>query len=106
MNTKPKFDRRFLLVIPACILAIYLPVVIKDAMLYSSVAHESGCCGFVSESWLERPVTYALVDEWTVPVWGENAEKSQRWLTSDGKVNGQTKFWRILERQPNENAQP
>lgn len=70
-------------------------------MTYRSViADQRTCCGFVSESWFERPVTYTLVDEWTTPVWKENAIKNERFLTSDGLISGQTKFWRLLERQP------
>ena len=79
---------------------LYLPVLAKDAMTYRSVVTgHFVCCGFVSESWFERPVTYALVDDWTTPMWKENAIKTERWLTSDGMVNGETKFWRLLERQ-------
>lgn len=86
--------------LPALAVLFYLPVVIEDAMLFESVSQQRGCCGFVSENLLERPVTYALVDEWTQPVWTQNAMKSENWLTSDGKINGETKFWRIIERKP------
>ena len=79
----------------------YLPTVIEDAQTYrDAVAKQQACCGFVSESWFERPVTYAMVDEWTTPVWTENVTKTERWLTSEGKVNGETKFWRALQRVP------
>lgn len=88
-------------IVPALLAVLYLPVVIDDAETYHSVASsDSFCCGFVSENRFERPVTYALVDEWTEPAWTQNAIGSERWLTSDGKVNGVTKFWRIIERQP------
>ncbi|SDJ19693.1 hypothetical protein [Pseudomonas abietaniphila] len=102
MNHKFKFDRRlFFYVLPVLALACYLPTVIQDTVTYRSVvAEQLACCGFVSENWMARPVTYALVDEWTMPVWKENAIKSERFLTSDGIVNGQTKFWRLLERKP------
>lgn len=79
---------------------LYLPILGEDALTYRSVVTGNFvCCGFVSESWIERPVTYALVDQWTSPAWKENATKTERWLTSDGIVNGQTKFWRLLERE-------
>ena len=102
MNRKFKLDRHlFFYVLPVLAVASYLPTVIQDTVTYRGVvAEQHACCGFVSENWLARPVTYALVDEWTTPVWKENAIKTERFLTSDGIVNGQTKFWRLLERQP------
>lgn len=101
MGLKLKLDFRLFYVLLGLALACYLPTFIQDAVTYSDVvAEKHACCGFVSESRIERPVTYALVDEWTQPIWKENAVKSERWLTSDGIVNGQTKFWRLLERQP------
>lgn len=87
-------------IVPVLLAVLYLPVVIDDATIYNSVSGSTSCCGFVSESRLERPVTYALVDEWTEPVWGQNAAGTERWLTSDGKIDGVVKFWRIVERQP------
>lgn len=82
-------------------MACYVPTVYRDAQTYRAVvADQHGCCGFVSESWVERPVTYALVDEWSKPAWSENSAKTERWLTSVGTVNGEARFWRILERQP------
>lgn len=101
MRFVSKLDRRVLFLLPAFTAACYLPMLIEDASTYRSViANQHACCGFVSESWVERPVTYAMVDEWTKPVWTENAIKTERWLTSDGIVSGETKFWRLLERQP------
>lgn len=101
MHFTDKLDRRVLFAIPALVVAGYLPEVIDDAMTYRSViAEQHACCGFVSESRFERPVTYALVEEWTQPIWKENAIKTERWLTSEGKVNGETKFWRLLEQRP------
>lgn len=80
---------------------IYLPVVAEDVDIYLTVSGPNhGCCGFVSENRLARPVTYALVDSWTEPKWTVNAAHTERWLTSDGLIDGQAKFWRILERQP------
>lgn len=80
---------------------LYLPVVAEDVDIYLTVSGPNhGCCGFVSESWLERPVTYALVDSWTQPRWTVNTTGTERWLTSDGLIDGQAKFWRILEREP------
>jgi hypothetical protein len=80
---------------------IYLPVVLEDIDIYLTVSGPNhGCCGFVSENRLARPVTYALVDSWTEPKWTVNATLTERWLTSDGLIDGQAKFWRILERQP------
>lgn len=86
--------------------ALYLPILIHDAELYRRVTNGRGCCGFVSESVMERPVTYALVDEWTTPVWTQNEARTEKWLTSDGIVDGETKFWRILQRQPIETTEP
>lgn len=78
----------------------YAPTVLEDFRTFQAVVGEQhGCCGFVSENWLERPVTYAMV-EWAEPSWSLNAIKTERWLTSDGKVDGQTKFWRVLKREP------
>lgn len=89
------------LVVFGMALLCYLPTVIEDAQTYrDAVSEQRACCGFVSESRFERPVTYALVDEWTKPVWVENTTKTERWLTSEGKVNGETKFWRSLQREP------
>lgn len=86
--------------------ACYLPTVIEDAQTYRAViAEQHACCGFVSESWIERPVTYVMVDEWTKPVWSENATKTERWLTSEGKVSGETRFWRVLQRERVTNVQ-
>ncbi|KZN20565.1 MULTISPECIES: hypothetical protein [Pseudomonas] len=86
---------------------LYLPTVIDDVKTYRAVASDQhGCCGFVSESPFERPVTYLMVDAWTTPSWSENAAKTERWLTSDGKVGGETKFWRLLQREPITNVQP
>jgi hypothetical protein len=95
-----KFDR--LLIWVALTLAVcYMAVVADDVRIYRILTSEQhGCCGFVSENRLARPVTYAMVDEWTTPVWSENAVRSERWLTVDGLVNGERKFWRILEREP------
>jgi hypothetical protein len=80
---------------------IYFPVVAEDVDIYLTVSGPNhGCCGFVSENRLARPVTYALVDSWTEPKWTVNATHTERWLTSDGLIDGQAKFWRILEREP------
>lgn len=82
-------------------LACYVPTVVRDVQTYQAVVDEHhGCCGFVSESWFERPVTYTLVDEWSKPAWSENSTKTERWLISMGQIDGESKFWRILERQP------
>lgn len=98
----PKIRKVGFWVFGACTLAgiVYLPFVIEDAVLYKSVTSQPGCCGFVSESWLERPITYLMVDAWTAPVWSENEAKTHRWLTTDGLVKGETKFWRILQKEP------
>ena len=84
----------------ALVSIFYIPTLIEDALLYREVVSQRGCCGFVSESWLERPITYLMVDHWTEPTWSENEAKTDRWLTSDGLVDGQIKFWRILQRVP------
>lgn len=101
MNTKSKIKRLLMLGLPALAVGFIIPIVIEDISIYRTVTSTSyGCCGFVSENRLARPVTYALVDEWTTPVWKDNAIKSERWLTADGMVNGERKFWRILQREP------
>jgi len=54
----------FFLAVLGVAVVCYLPTVIEDAQTYRAVvAEQHACCGFVSESWFERPVTYALVDE-------------------------------------------
>lgn len=101
MNIKSKLPRPLLYALPALAVACYLPTVANDAMTYRHVVTEQrGCCGYVSENWIVRPLTYLLVDEWTQPIWTENAIKSERWLTSDGIISGETKFWRVLQREP------
>lgn len=101
MSFKYKLHCSLLYALLALAVVCYLPVVIQDAVTYREViVAQHACCGFVPESRIERPVTYAQVDEWTQPIWKENAVKTERWLTSDGIVNGQTKFWRLLERHP------
>ncbi|MFJ7794501.1 hypothetical protein [Pseudomonas sp. NPDC096950] len=101
----PNFHKVGLAVSVACVLAaiFYVPVLIEDVFLYRAVVSQRSCCGFVPESWLERPITYLMVDDWTAPVWSVNAAKTQRWLTTDGLVNGETKFWRLLQKEPIEN---
>lgn len=85
--------------------ACYLPTVYEDAETFRAVvAKPNACCGYVSESWFERPVTYFMV-EWSKPSWTENATKTERWLTAEGKVGGEAKFWRLLEREPIASAQ-
>lgn len=101
MRAKYQIKRLLILGLPALALGFYLPLVIEDARIYRTVADKShGCCGYVSENRLARPVTYFLVDEWTTPVWTENAIRNERWLTSDGLIDGEHKFWRILQREP------
>jgi hypothetical protein len=79
----------------------YVPILIEDVGTYINVSSKNhGCCGFVSENWLSRPVTYALVDKWTEPTWKENTIGTEYWLTSEGLVEGEPKFWRLLERKP------
>lgn len=79
----------------------YLFVLIEDIQNYRVVSSDQhGCCGFVSESWIQRPVTYAMVDEWLAPVWTVNGDGSELWLTADGLLDGNRKFWRILQRVP------
>ncbi|WP_223508729.1 MULTISPECIES: hypothetical protein [unclassified Pseudomonas] len=93
------------LVVIVVLAACALPLLAKDAEIYLDVVAGKGCCGFVSESWIERPVTRAMV-EWDNPYWSVNEEKSERWLVSEGMVNGETKFLRILKREPLSNTQP
>jgi hypothetical protein len=101
LNTNFRLKRTLLIGIPVFLVSFYAQFVIHDVITYRAVTDKShGCCGFVSENRLARPVTYALVDEWTTPVWSENAIRSERWLTVDGMVNGERKFWRILQREP------
>jgi|LNAP01.1.fsa_nt_gb hypothetical protein len=85
--------------------ACALPPLAKDAETYLDVVAEKGCCDFVSENWIARPVTRALV-EWENPYWSVNKEKSERWLISAGIVGGEAKFLRVLQREPITNAQP
>jgi hypothetical protein len=101
MRSKPlALDLRVLMAGLVLVAGLYSPTVLEDFKTYQAVISEQhGCCGFVSENWLGRPVTYALV-EWTEPSWTLNAIKTERWLTSDGKVDGQKKFWRVLKREP------
>lgn len=83
----------------ALVMICFAPFVVEDAFTYHEVTTgDFKCCGFVSESVFKRPVTYALVDEWTEPAWAENFIKTERWLVSYGMVNGEMKFWRILDR--------
>ncbi|TPG89828.1 hypothetical protein EAH72_31105 [Pseudomonas caspiana] len=105
----PGMSRRKKLVV--CLVAFVvlaacaLPPLAKDAETYLDVVAGKGCCGFVSESWIERPVTYAMV-KWDKPYWSENEVKPERWIVSEGKVSGELKFWRILQREPLTNDQP
>lgn len=95
-----KLDRRLVLAAIAIVIC-YMPVIIEDARVFNSVTSgQFGCCGYVSENWLARPITYALVDEWTPPTWTRNATGTERWLTSDGIIDGNPKFWRIVRREP------
>ena len=100
MNTNFRVKRTLLLSLPVLVLGFCTPFVVQDIVTYRSVTQSPGCCGYVSENRLTRPVTYAIVDEWTTPVWTQNAIKSERWLTADGLANGEKKFWRILQRVP------
>ena len=101
MNISLKTRRQLLGAALAITLIGFVPFAVEDAFTYHEVTTGSfKCCGFVSESVFKRPVTYALVDKWTQPARQENAIKSERWLVSNGMVDGEMKFWRILERAP------
>ncbi|MBA1305948.1 hypothetical protein [Stutzerimonas stutzeri] len=101
----PKIRKALLIVIALGLLG-YLPTVFQDAQTYRSIVGKKGvCCGFVPESVIARPVTYALVDAWSEPVWRRNEVGTERWLVSEGEVDGELKFWRILERQQITNQQ-
>lgn len=101
MSIEVKLKRQLCGAALALVMICFAPFAVEDAFTYHEVTTGSfKCCGFVSESVLKRPVTYALVDEWTEPAWTENAIKSERWLVSNGMVNGEMKFWRILDRAP------
>jgi hypothetical protein len=82
-----------------------LPFLAKDTETYLDVVAEKGCCGLVSESWIERPVT-RLLAKWDEPYWSVNDEKTEHLLVSFGIVGGEAKFLRILQREPITNAQP
>jgi hypothetical protein len=80
---------------------LFVVSVAQDAETYRDVVSNSqGCCGYVSERLYERPFTRLMVDEWTEPRWTENAVHTERWLVSDGKVNGNVRFWRLIKREP------
>ncbi|WP_046481607.1 hypothetical protein [Pseudomonas veronii] len=93
------------LVVLGVIAACALPPLAKDAQTYRDVVAGQGCCGFVSESWIERPVTLAMV-HWEKPYWSTSESRPERWLVADGMVSGEMKFWRILQREPLPTAQP
>ncbi|WP_116894769.1 hypothetical protein [Pseudomonas savastanoi] len=103
MSRRKKFV--LFVVVFTVVTACALPPLAKDAETYLDVIAGKGCCGFVSESWIERPITYAMV-KWDKPYWSENEARPERWLVSEGKVSGEPKFWRILQREPLTNAQP
>ena len=101
------YRKKFVISLGAIVVlaACALPPLAKDAETYLDVVAGKGCCGFVSDSWIERPFTRAMV-KWGKPSWSVNEEKQERWLVSDGMVNEEIKFWRILKRVPLNNAQP
>lgn len=105
----PGMSRRKMFVVGLVVFVVIavcaLPPIAKDAQTYRDVVAGQGCCGFVSESWIERPVTFAMV-KWEKPFWSESESRPERWLVADGMVNGETKFWRILRREPLQTAQP
>jgi len=72
--------------------------IIDDYSIYQSNVSSPSCCGYVSPSWYERPITHSLV-EWTEPRWTSNATQTENWLVSDGLVNGKVEFWTIWERE-------
>lgn len=107
MSIEGKVKRQLFGVALAAVMIGFAPFAVEDAFTYHEVTTGNfKCCGFVSESLFKRPVTYFMVDEWTKPAWTENAIKTERWLVSNGMVNGEMKFWRILERAPIQQLEP
>lgn len=88
------------LVISALLIALGGFVTVADAKLYYRVVANPGCCGWVEESRLARPWTYLMVDEWTAPAWESGPGNSTEFLTSNGLVHGEMKFWRVLDARP------
>jgi hypothetical protein len=62
------YHKKFVISLGAVVVlaACALPSLAKDAETYLDVVAGKGCCGFVLESWIERPVTRAMV-EWDNP---------------------------------------
>ncbi|MGF6281891.1 hypothetical protein ABH908_000076 [Pseudomonas frederiksbergensis] len=88
------------LVISALLIALGGFVTVADAQLYYRVVDNPGCCGWVEESRLARPWTYLMVDEWTEPTWESGPGNTTEFLTSNGIVQGEIKFWRVLGERP------
>lgn len=70
-----------------------------DYQAYSHNVRSPNCCGYVPPSIIDRPITHLLVD-WTEPEWKLNATRGEKWLVSEGKVNGKKEFFTVLEKKP------
>jgi hypothetical protein len=101
------YRRRFVISLGAIVVlaACALPPMAHDIEIYLDVVAAKECCGEVSESWIERPFTRAMV-KWENPFWSVDMVKSERLLVSFGIVDGEAKFLRVLQREPITNAQP
>lgn len=85
--------------------ACALPSLAKDFGIYRDVVAGRSDKGFVSESWIERPLT-RLMANWDEAIWSEDKDKAELQLISVGFVGGEAKFWRILQRKPAAYIQP
>lgn len=74
-----------------------IAITFSDVETYNSNLKVDSCCGWVPSNALLRPYTNLKTD-WTEPKWQLNAIKSEKWLVTDGFVNGKHHFWKILER--------
>jgi hypothetical protein len=71
---------------------------VDDSVWFKGIVSDRGsCCNVVTSNRLAHPYTYLMVDEWTKPEWIDNPEKTQRWLVSEGMVDGKSKFYRVLD---------
>jgi hypothetical protein len=74
-----------------------IAITFSDVETYNSNIKNDSCCGWVPSNVLLRPYTNFKTD-WTEPKWQFNAIKSEKWLVTNGFINGKHHFWKILER--------